>query len=537
MSKSIHTRPWYHTYQKYNIPMQVSPPKDVHTLLDYFEYLFARQPTYIAFTCMGKSISFAQLDTLSRQLAAYLQTLGLERGDKIAIMMPNLLHYPVAMMAVIRAGFVLVNVNPLYTPRELAYQLSDSDAKVLIVAKQFLGTVEQARPDTTLAHLITTSMQTLDFALPDGSIINAQAADYHRPHGIDSNEVALLQYTGGTTGVAKGAMLTHKGLIHNVYQMDAMFGHTLSGANEYILTALPLYHIFAFSVCVLFGMQAGLANLLIPNPKDLPSLIDAIKTYQPVLIPAVNTLFNALLASQEFCQMNHDHVRLCVGGGMAILSDTAKRWQDVVGLPIIEGCGLSETGTVISVNPPKAGFTASIGIPLPMTDIKLIDDDGKPCPIGQAGEICVQGVQVMHAYHKREHLRHEYMTEDGYFRTGDIGVMDADGFIKIIDRKKDVVNVSGFNVYPSEIENIYASHPDVRECCAIGVPDAHSHEAVKLFVVRSDDQLTADALRAWGRDYLTAYKIPKHIEFIDEIPKSAVGKLLRKNLRSSDLPS
>lgn len=532
MNTSASQRPWHTAYEKFNIPMTVSAPDSVGTLIDYFEYLIAKQPDAIAFTCLGQSLDYRALDAHSKRLAAYLQTLGLQRGDKIAIMMPNLLHYPVAMMAVIRAGFVLVNINPLYTPRELAHQLNDSDAKVLIVAKNFLDTVAQARAETALQHLITTDMQTLGFVSPEGKAIDAEPAAYQRPDYVMPDDVALLQYTGGTTGVAKGAMLTHRGLIHNVYQLHAVVGHTLSGHSGYILTALPLYHIFAFSVCVLFGMQAGLANLLIPNPRDLPGLIDAIQTYKPILIPAVNTLFNAMLASEAFCNMDHGHVKLCVGGGMAILSDTAKRWQEVVGQPIIEGCGLSETGTVISVNPPAAGFTASIGVPLPMTDIKLLDDDGNICGIGQAGMICVQGVQVMKGYYKREHLRHEYMTPDGYFKTGDIGIMDADGFIKIIDRKKDVVNVSGFNVYPSEIENVYASHPDVLECCAVGVPDPHSHEAVKLFVVKRRENVSADDLREWGRAYLTGYKLPKHIEFIDEIPKSTVGKLLRKNLRS-----
>lgn len=530
MNLSTISRPWHKSYQKFGINPNVLVPDGVDSLIDYFEYLIARQPDFIAFTCMGQSLDYKTLDVLSRGFAAHLQRLGLSRGDKIAVMMPNLLHYPVTMMAVLRAGFVLVNVNPLYTPRELAHQLNDSDAKVLIVAKNFLDTVRQAQADVNLAHIISTSGQALGFESLDGAPISLDASEYVRPDGIYADDVALLQYTGGTTGVAKGAMLTHQGLIYNVYQLKAMLGHKFSGENDYILTALPLYHIFAFSVCVLFGMQAGLANLLVPNPRDLSGLIDTIKHYKPVLIPAVNTLFNAMLMSEDFRNMNHDHVRLCVGGGMAILSDTAARWQQVVGQPIIEGCGLSETGTVISVNPPECGFTASIGIPLPMTDIKLIDDDGKGCAIGQAGEICVRGKQVMRAYYKREHLKSEYMTDDGYFKTGDIGVMDADGFIKIIDRKKDVVNVSGFNVYPSEIENVYASHPDVRECCAIGVPDAHSNEAVKLFVVKANE-VSADALRAWGRDYLTGYKLPKHIEFIDEIPKSAVGKLLRKNLR------
>lgn len=520
-------RSWHQAYQQFNISSELNLPTGNYTLVDYFEKFFKERSDTIAFTCQNKHLTYKELDQQSLSLATYLQQLDLNQGDKIAVMLPNVLAYPIAMMAIIRAGFVLVNVNPLYTPRELLHQLNDADAKVLFTAQNFMPTVQEVLADTGIQQVCVTK-DLLGFdECPTGDI------SYQRPN-IENDDVALIQYTGGTTGVAKGAMLTHQGLITNVYQLENMIGDALSIRNEhvsFILTALPLYHIFAFVVCVLFGMKMGLANLLVPNPRDLPSLIDVIKTYKPVVIPAVNTLFNALLSSEMFRQMDHDHVQLCVGGGMATLSDTAKRWEAVVGKPIIEGCGLSEAGTVITVNPPSAGFTQTIGLPLPLTDIKILDDDGQECSFGICGEICVAGPQIMKGYWRREHEKSQYMTNDGYFKTGDMGIIDETGFIKIVDRKKDVVNVSGFNVYPSEIEQVFSKHPDIIECCAVGVPDEHSQEAVKLFVVSSDDSLTAEDVRAWGRQYLTGYKLPKHVQFIAEIPKSAVGKILRKNLR------
>lgn len=521
-------RPWHKTYQQFNISSEVNLPMGVHTLIDYFEKFCKERADAVAFTCHHHHLSYKDLDEQSLRLAAYLQQLGLNQGDKIAVMLPNVLAYPIVMMAVIRAGFVLVNVNPLYTPRELLHQLSDADAKVLFTAQNFMPTVQEVLADTDIRQVcVTHDMMGFDESL------DAQKHSYQRPN-LSGDDVALLQYTGGTTGVAKGAMLTHSGLITNVYQLENMIGGALNIDDEktsYILTALPLYHIFAFVVCVLFGMKVGLANLLVTNPRDLSALINAINTHKPTMIPAVNTLFNAMLSSEEFCQMDHDHVQLCVGGGMAILSDTARRWQAVVGKPIIEGCGLSEAGTVITVNPPSAGFTQNIGLALPLTDIKILDDGGQECPSGVCGEICVAGPQIMKGYWRREHEKSDYMTDDGYFKTGDIGIMDEVGFIKIVDRKKDVVNVSGFNVYPSEIEQVFSNHPDIIECCAVGVPDEHSHEAVKLFVVSHDDTLTIEDIQIWGRQYLTGYKLPKHVQFIDEIPKSAVGKILRKNLR------
>lgn len=521
-------RPWHRTYQQYGISSEICLPNGVQTLIDYFEKFYTERPHSIAFTCNHQHLTYQDLDKQSLVLAAYLQQLNLNQGDKIAVMLPNVLAYPVVMMAIIRAGFVLVNVNPLYTPRELLHQLNDADVKVLFTAQNFMLTVQEVLAQTGVKELcVTKDMLSFDACLGVDETL------YQRPK-LAGDDVVLLQYTGGTTGVAKGAMLTHEGLIANIHQLQNMIGAALDVGDErtsYILTALPLYHIFAFVVCVLFGMKMGMANLLVINPRDLPSLIDAIDTYKPVMIPAVNTLFNAMLSSPTFRQMNHDHVQLCVGGGMAILSDTARRWEELVGKPIIEGCGLSEAGTVITVNPPSAGFTQSVGLPLPLTDIKILDDEGQECPIGVRGEICVAGVQIMKSYWRREHEKSQYMTQDGYFKTGDIGVMDEAGFIKIVDRKKDVVNVSGFNVYPSEIEQVFSMHPSIIECCAIGVPDEHSHEAVKLFVVRQDDDLTPEALRVWAKQYLTGYKLPKHIEFISEIPKSAVGKILRKNLR------
>ncbi|OAU95038.1 AMP-binding protein [Moraxella catarrhalis] len=530
-------RAWDATFDKYAINTDVFgaiKADGYETLLDFFEAHFTNRPHELAFSLankdQGQHLTLADLNELSLSLATHLQILGqqlgLAKGDRIAVMMPNLLHYPVAMLAIIRAGYVLVNVNPLYTQRELQHQLNDSGAKILITHNPQADALA-CLPETSIKKLISIGKD-LDF-IQDNQTIVTDSQRYTRPN-LTSQDVAMLQYTGGTTGIAKGAMLSHGGLLANLYQLDAVTGHLLDDQNDYILTALPLYHIFAFSVCMLYGLHRHLANLLVANPRDLPTLINTIKQYRPVVLPAVNTLFNAMLTSDDFKTMDHSHVKFCVGGGMAILPDTAKRWEEVVGKPIIEGCGLSEAGTVISVNPPAAGYTQSIGIPLPLTDIKLMNDDGEPVADGSSGEIWVKGPQLMLGYWGRMDDKESYMV-DGYFKTGDVGVMDKAGFFKIIDRKKDVVNVSGFNVFPSEIESVYNTHPDIIECCAVGVPDEHSNEAVKLFVViHPHKNITANELIDWGRQYLTAYKVPRRIAFIDQIPKSGVGKILRRKL-------
>ena len=534
-------RAWYDTYAKLGIPTSL-PKSDEHTnLIDFFEAQFVHRPDDIAFTLAdgkdGISLTLEQFDRLSLALAAHLQRLvhrlDLACDARVAVMLPNLLQHPIATVATLRAGLILVNINPLYTQRELEHQLNDSGASILITHNVQADALA-CLPNTQVRAVIDTD-GAYGFT-QDGTVILDDNSDYVRPHP-SADDVALLQYTGGTTGLSKGAMLTHHGLLINLYQLDALIGDALDSGNDHILTALPLYHIFAFSVCMLYGLHHGLANLLIANPRDLGGLVTAIIRHRPVLIPAVNTLFNALLASPDFVNMDHSHIKLCVGGGMAILPNTAKRWQEVVGCPITEGCGLSETGTVISVNPPTAGYTQSIGIPLPLTDMILVDEMGNVVHNDKSGEIWVKGPQVMAGYWGRPNGENgdSYMS-NGYFKTGDIGVMDDQGYFRIIDRKKDVVNVSGFNVFPSEVESVYTLHPKILECCAVGVPDDHSHEAVKLFVVLRPDGDTdapdAAALIAWGRERLTAYKIPKHIAFIDQIPKSAVGKILRRQLRS-----
>ena len=549
--------PWYKTYQEHGLDFNFDLPDNINSLMDIFDQAFARFGNQVAFTCMDKSITYRQLDNYSRQMAAYLQSLGLVKGDKVAVMMPNILQYPIVMIAIIRAGLTLVNVNPLYTSNELEHQLNDSEAKALFIVENFAHTFEKVVNKGQVRHVVVASLG--DMLGLKGFLVNAVVrhvkkmvpewnipghvsfkdalnkvaiGNYNRPN-LALDDIAVLQYTGGTTGVAKGAMLTHRNLASNVEQCAPFLSLVFSKDNlsgQYIAVALPLYHIFSFTACGLLGMKMGFSMLLITNPRDFPALCKDYAKYKPAFFPAVNTLFNGLVHHEGFRSLDHSNLKLSLGGGMSVLSDTAKAWERLTGNYIIEGYGLSETSPVLTLNPP-GGYTGKIGIPIPATDIKILDDEGNELAMGEAGEICAKGPQIMVGYWNRLDETEKVMTKDGFFRTGDIGVMDDRGFIKIVDRKKDMILVSGFNVYPNEVEDIITAHTKVIECGVIGVPDDHSGEVVKVFVVKKDPSLTADEVRAWAKENLTGYKRPKYIEFISELPKSNVGKILRKELR------
>lgn len=549
--------PWYKTYQEHGLDFNFDLPDNINSLMDIFDQAFARFGNQVAFTCMDKSITYRQLDNYSRQMAAYLQSLGLVKGDKVAVMMPNILQYPIAMIAIVRAGLTLVNVNPLYTSNELEHQLNDSEAKALFIVENFAHTFEKVVNKGQVRHVIVASLG--DMLGLKGFLVNAVVrhvkkmvpewnipghvsfkdalnkvpiGNYNRPN-LALDDIAVLQYTGGTTGVAKGAMLTHRNLASNVEQCAPFLSLVFSKDNlsgQYIAVALPLYHIFSFTACGLLGMKMGFSMLLITNPRDFPALCKDYAKYKPAFFPAVNTLFNGLVHHEGFRSLGHSNLKLSLGGGMSVLSDTAKAWERLTGNYIIEGYGLSETSPVLTLNPP-GGYTGKIGIPIPATDIKILDDEGNELAMGEPGEICAKGPQIMVGYWNRLDETEKVMTKDGFFRTGDIGVMDDRGFIKIVDRKKDMILVSGFNVYPNEVEDIITAHPKVIECGVIGVPDDHSGEVVKVFVVKKDATLTAEEVRAWAKENLTGYKRPKYIEFISELPKSNVGKILRKELR------
>ena len=549
--------PWYKTYQEHGLEFNFDLPDNINSLMDIFDQAFARFGNQVAFTCMDKSITYRQLDNYSRQMAAYLQSLGLVKGDKVAVMMPNILQYPIVMIAIIRAGLTLVNVNPLYTSNELEHQLNDSEAKALFIVENFAHTFEKVVNKGQVRHVVVASLG--DMLGLKGFLVNAVVrhvkkmvpewnipghvsfkdalnkvaiGNYNRPN-LALDDIAVLQYTGGTTGVAKGAMLTHRNLASNVEQCAPFLSLVFSKdkpSGQYIAVALPLYHIFSFTACGLLGMKMGFSMLLITNPRDFPALCKDYAKYKPAFFPAVNTLFNGLVHHEGFRSLDHSNLKLSLGGGMSVLSDTAKAWERLTGNYIIEGYGLSETSPVLTLNPP-GGYTGKIGIPIPATDIKILDDEGNELAMGEAGEICAKGPQIMVGYWNRLDETEKVMTKDGFFRTGDIGVMDDRGFIKIVDRKKDMILVSGFNVYPNEVEDVITAHPKVIECGVIGVPDDHSGEVVKVFVVKKDPSLTADEVRAWAKENLTGYKRPKYIEFISELPKSNVGKILRKELR------
>ncbi len=530
------------------------------SLVDLLEESFGKYSDRDAFICMGKAITYRQFDELSAQLAAYLQTLGLARGARVAVMLPNVLQNPVTLAAVLRAGFTVVNVNPLYTAPELEHQLKDSGAEAIVVLENFAATLQKAISHTDVKHVIVATMGDLlglkgavvnfvvrrvkkmvpDFALPGAVAFNDALAQglmraFTRP-AIGRDDIAFLQYTGGTTGVSKGATLLHRNILANVLQNDAWLQPALQKPPKtpgfMIVCALPLYHIFALTACFLLAMRSGGANLLIPNPRDMKGFVKELRKYRVNSFPAVNTLYNGLLHAPGFDEIDFSALKVSVGGGMAVQTSVAERWRKVTGCAILEGYGLSETSPVLTCNPSDADtFNGTIGLPVPSTDIAIRDDQNRDVPLGEPGEICAKGPQVMAGYWNRPDETAKVMTPDGFLRTGDIGVMSPEGYIRIVDRKKDMILVSGFNVYPNEVEGVIASHPGVLECAVIGVPDERTTEAVKAFVVRKDPNLTAQDLIAYAHEQLTHYKIPKQIEFRTELPKSNVGKILRRALR------
>lgn len=551
-------RIWLKQYPP-GVPADIEPTQYA-SLVDLLEESFTKFADRKAFICMDKSISYRDLDQMSVALAAYLQGRGLQRGARVAIMMPNVLQYPVATAAVLRAGFAVVNVNPLYTPRELEHQLKDSGAEAIIVLENFAHTVEQVIAKTAVKHIIVASMGDLlgfkgvivnlvvrhvkkmvpAWSLPGAVSFNdalsaGRSMTLNKPK-LSPGDVAFLQYTGGTTGLSKGATLLHRNIVANVLQNDAWLQPALAAPPHVdqlmIVCALPLYHIFALTACYLLAVRAGGCNLLIPNPRDIAGFVKELAKYQVNSFPAVNTLYNGLMHHPDFKKLDFSKLKISNGGGMAVQRPVAEQWKAVTGCFIAEGYGLSETSPTLTCNPATTTeFSGSIGIPVPSTWISIRDDDGNEVPLGQPGEICAKGPQVMSGYWNKPEETAKVMTADGYFRTGDIGVMDEKGYTKIVDRKKDMILVSGFNVYPNEIEEVIASHPGVLECAVIGIPDSKSGEAVKAFVVKKDPNLTAEAVIKFCHEQLTGYKVPKHIEFRNDLPKTNVGKILRRQLR------
>jgi long-chain acyl-CoA synthetase len=514
-----------------------------------------------AYRYMGQSFSYGQVDSLSQAFAAWLQGQGLERGDRVAIMLPNVPQYPVAVAAILRAGYVVVNVNPLYTPRELEHQLKDSGAKALIILENFAHTLQQVRASVPVKTVVLASMGEL-LGFPKSTIVDfvvrrvkklvpaytlpgavrfkdalAQGRSMTlKPATVGPDDIAVLQYTGGTTGVSKGAVLLHRHLVANVLQCDAWYQPALkklpAGEQLVQICALPLYHIFGFNSNMMLGMRVGACNVLIPNPRDLPGLLKELSGLKFHTFPAVNTLFNALANHPDFHLVDWSHLLISVGGGMAVQQATAKLWHEKTGCGICEGYGLSETSPTVTCNPTdSSAFTGTIGLPVPNTEMRLLDDDGREVPPGTPGEIAVRGPQVMAGYWQRPDETAKVMTADGFFRTGDIGTVDERGYFRIVDRKKDMILVSGFNVYPNEIEDVLTQMPGVLECASVGVPDAKTGEAVKVVIVRKNPALTELDVRAYCEQNLTGYKRPKVIEFRTELPKTPVGKVLRRELR------
>ena len=552
---------WLKSYPP-GVPSDIDPSV-YPSVVALLEESFAKYRDQRAYVCMDKAITFGDIDALSQALAAWLQGRGLAKGARVAIMMPNVLQYPVALAAVLRAGLIAVNVNPLYTARELAHQLKDSGAEAVIVLENFAATLEQALAGTAVKHVVVASMGDL-LGFPKGLIVNfvvrtmrkmvpsfslpghtkfndavsaGRSMAFARPD-IGPSDVAVLQYTGGTTGVAKGATLLHHTIVANLLASEAWMQPGLKRKNLTgqftIVCALPLYHVFAFITCGLLGMRTGALNILIPNPRDMKGTIAELAKYKINIFPGVNTLFNGLANQPDFAKLDFSQLVISNGGGMAVQEAVAKKWLAITGCPIVEGYGLSETSAGVTCNPTDSeAYTGTIGLPLPNVEIRILDDDGRDVPLGQPGEIAIKGPQVMRDYWQRRDETANVMTPDGFFKSGDIGEMDARGYVKIVDRKKDMIVVSGFKVFPNEVEAVVAMHPGVMECAAVGIPDDKSGEAVMLFVVKKDPGLTKEVLAAYCAKELTGYKRPKVIEFRTELPKTNVGKILRRELRDA----
>ncbi|MEO5321687.1 long-chain-fatty-acid--CoA ligase [Mesorhizobium sp. CC13] len=549
---------WLKSYPA-NMPAEIAPlaHQSIGDLLAAACHQYAGRP---AFSCMGKSLTYGELDRMSTAFAAWLQSKGLAKGARVAIMMPNVLQYPVVMMAVLRAGYTVVNVNPLYTPRELEHQLKDSGAEAIVILENFATTLQAIVANTRVKHVVVASMGEMlgvkgllvnfvvrkvkklvpAWSLPGHvrflAALHEGQARKLKPVEVSASDTAFLQYTGGTTGISKGAMLLHSNVLANVAQLALWVedAYTVKPKPPHLtfVCALPLYHIFALTVNALMGMQQGALNVLIPNPRDIPGFVKELAKFRFNIFPGLNTLFNALCNNEDFRKLDFGGLILSLGGGMAVQRAVAERWKKVTGNHITEGYGLSETSPVATANKcSSADFTGTIGLPLPSTDIAIRDEDGRDLALGEVGEICIRGPQVMAGYWNRPDETAKVMTPDGYFKSGDMGFMDEAGYTKIVDRKKDMILVSGFNVYPNELEDVVAQHPGVLEVAAVGVPDEHSGEVPKLFVVRKDPDLSVEILLAYCRENLTGYKRPKYIEFRTELPKTNVGKILRRELR------
>ena len=551
---------WTKNYPK-GVPLTVEDQVNKYkSALDVFEEAVGQFPTRPAFTCMGRTLTFSELNRKAEAFAAFLQNeLKMKKGERIAIQMPNVLQYPVALFGALKAGLVVVNTNPLYTDREMKHQFNDAGCTAVVIVANFAHNLQKILHETSVRHVIVTELGDM-LGFPKSLIVNnvvryvkKMVPDFSLPEAIpfqqvlkrgaeltwtrvpmELDEIAFLQYTGGTTGVSKGAMLTHRNIVSNMEQIRAWMLPKLKEGQEVAICALPLYHIFAFTVNALALVKFGAQNILITNPRDIPGFVKELGKYKWTVGTGVNTLYNALLNNPEFQSLDFSNVKISVAGGMALQAAVAKRWKEVTGSTIVEGYGLTETSPVASCNPidgtDRAGM---IGLPLPSTFLKIIDDNGNDVPLGERGEIAIKGPQVMKGYWQRPDETSNVMTPDGWFKSGDIGIMDPDGFTKIVDRKKDMILVSGFNVYPNEVEDVLASHPGILEVAAVGVPDEKSGEVVKVFVVKKDPNLTAESVLEHARSGLTGYKVPKSVEFRNELPKTNVGKILRRALRDS----
>jgi long-chain acyl-CoA synthetase len=552
-------RPWLRSYPP-GVAAEIDPSR-YPSLVAMFEHSFATYDARTACVCMGRSLTYAELDEASRAIAAWLQSRGLQPGARVALMMPNVLQYPVAIAGVLRAGMTVVNVNPLYKPRELEFQLNDAGAEAIVVLENFAHVLQEALPQTPVKHVVVAAMGDLlgaakgavvnavvrhvkklvpAFSLPDATTFKlALAQGRALPFTavvIKPDDIAFLQYTGGTTGAAKGAMLLHRNMVANVLQVEAWNRPMVDAPPKIdqlvVVAALPLYHIFALTACFLFAMRTGGMCILIPNPRDIPNLIKELARYKVNMFPAVNTLYNALLHQPDFGKIDWSMLKAAIGGGMAVQKSVAEAWKKATGHAIIEGYGLSETSPVLTCNRGDiAEWTGTIGLPVPSTDISIRDDAGNELPLGEHGEICARGPQVMAGYWQRPDATAEVMTPDGFFRTGDIGVMDEQGRVRIVDRKKDMITVSGFKVFPNEVEDVAMSHGGLLECAVIGVPDEHSGEVPKMFAVKKKPEVTDTEVRDFLRERLAGYKVPRKIEFRSELPKTNVGKILRRALR------
>jgi long-chain acyl-CoA synthetase len=540
-------RQWLAAYGRH-IPAEINA-KAYGSVLAMLEEAMKRYADKPAFRCFGHTLSYADTNRLSRNFAAYLQEkLGVKKGDRIAVMLPNIPAFPLTMLGILRAGAAQVNVNPLYTPRELKHQLNDAGASIIVIFNGVSGTLAEVLAETTVKQVITVNLgdgigSPISSPAPDARIENAVAFSdalvegaelAYKPVSLGSNDLLFLQYTGGTTGLSKGAALSHRNLVANTEQFKAFVSDTLRPGREVVVTALPLYHIFALMVNFISYYSIGAQNYLVPNPRDMNSFIEILKEARCTVLTGVNTLFNGLVMHPKINEVDFSNLRLTIGGGAMVLPVTSEKWKALTGKNIIEGYGLSETSPILTLNPVnRSGFSGTAGLPVPSTDIKLLDGKDREVAIGEEGEICASGPQVMEGYWQKPEANAAAFTADGYFRTGDVGVFDAEGYLKIVDRKKDMIIVSGFNVYPNEVEEVAAACASIAECACVGMPDEKTGEAVRLFVVKSPGAALSEAqVIAHCRGQLTAYKVPKQVRFLDELPKSAVGKILRKDLRA-----